>query len=259
MSERTPKADYSAIARSYDAGRRLPDGTMSSWVELIRDRGKISPGSLCLDLGCGTGRFAIPIAEHTSASVVGADLSAEMLAEARAKPGAEHVRWVQCDAQSPAFADDSFQCVFMSLLLHHVDDIDGVVRESRRILRPGGVLLIRTSGHDDLHTMPVYHFFPRALEIDVKRLPEIGVLEESLGRAGFRSVRHEKVEQQLVTSVRAYLDKMVRKNISSLTFLSDEEFAEGIRSMRKHFHDIGPDAALAEVAAETMTLVIGEK
>ncbi|HUV04928.1 MAG TPA: methyltransferase domain-containing protein [Armatimonadota bacterium] len=259
MTESGPRADYSAIARSFDAARRLPAGAIEQWAALVRDRGRLTPGSLCLDLGCGTGRFTIPIAEVARARVTGADISAEMLAEAASKPGAGAVWWVRCDARDLAFGSGAFQCVFMSLLLHHVDDMRRVLRECCGILRPGGVCLIRTSGHDDIHTMPVYRFFPRAWEIDRNRLPEIGVIEQGMLRAGFGRASHEKVTQELVSSTEEYLDKMRRRNISSLTFLSDQELAEGLSRMKEHFESIGEEAALAEVATEQMTLVIGEK
>ncbi len=260
MSTPTPKADYSAIAPTYDAGRKLSDGLIGQWVGLIRDRGRLRPGDLCLDLGCGTGRFTIPSAGTIGARMVGADLSEAMLAEAKRKPGAGSVSWVRCRAEAPAFRSEEFQCVFMSLLIHHVDDRDRVLRECFRILRPGGVFLMRTSGHDDMRdTMPVYRFFPRAWEIDRKRLPEIGVLEDGMRRAGFGAVRHEKVRQQLVSSVEEYLDKNRRKNISALTLLSEDEFRRDMSAMEKYFCSISEERALAEINAETLTLVIGER
>ena len=147
----------------------------------------------------------------------------------------------------------------MSLLLHHVDDVQRVMGECCRILRPGGVCLVRTTGHDDMGAMPVYRFFPRVAEIDRNRLPEIGVIENGMRQAGFGAVRHEKVVQRLVNSVDAYLDKMRRKNISALTMLSEEEFAEGMARLEGYVRSVGESSFLAEVDEEQMTLVIGEK
>jgi len=259
VNARVGKADYSSIASTYDAGRQLLAGTIRQWVSLIRDRGKISPGSLCMDLGCGTGRFTIPLAETTGAHVVGVDLSAEMLAEALPKPGADRVWWVRSDAQDLAFKSGALQCVFMSLLLHHVSDAQRVLDECCRILRPEGVCVIRMAGHDDMETMPVYEFFPRAWEIDRNRVPDIVVIEDSMRRAGFRTVGHEKVVQKQVDSVDAYLDKMRRKNISALTLLSEDEFSAGMARLEEYVRSVGEEAFLAEVAEEQMTLVIGEK
>ena len=254
-----PKADYSAIASGYDEGRLLPGDTMRHWVGLIRDRGRLTSDSLCLDLGCGTGRFTIPIVQMTGAKAVGADLSGEMLAQASSKPGADEIFWVQCNAERLAFRRGTFDCIFMSLLLHHVDSIDVALRECFNALRPGGVCLVRTSAHEDMITMPVYRFFPRAWEIDRNRLPEISVIEDSMRLAGLRQAGHEKITQTLVTSADAYMDKMRRRNISALTFLTDKEMEDGLRRMEEHFRSIGDQAALEEVATEQLTLVVGEK
>jgi len=254
-----PKADYSVIASGYDQGRLLPDETIGHWVGLIRDRGRLTPGSLCLDLGCGTGRFTIPIVQMTGARAVGADLSGEMLAQAASKVATNQVFWVQSDAEGLAFRHGTFDCIFMSLLLHHVDSIDRVLGECFNALKPGGVCLVRTSAHEDMVTMPVYRFFPKAWEIDRDRLPEIVFIEDSMRRVGFAQAGHEKVTQTLVSSVDAYIDKMRRRNISALTLLTDKELEDGLRRMEDHFRSIGDAAALKEVAAEQLTLVIGEK
>ena len=256
---RMPRADYSAIASGYDEGRRLPDDTIAQWIGLIRDRGKLAAGSSCLDLGCGTGRFSITIAEITGARVVGADLSGEMLAQAASKPEAHEIAWVQCNAERLAFRHGTFDCIFMSLLLHHVDSIGRVLGGCFDALKPGGACLVRTSAHEDMVTMPVYRFFPKAWEIDRNRLPAIGVIEDNMRRVGSRRAGHEKVTQILVTSVEAYIDKMRRRNISALTFLTDKELEDGLLRMEEHFRSIGDEAALEEVAAEQLTLVIGEK
>lgn len=257
MSEKE-YADYSEIASCFDIGRRLPEEAIAQWVNLIQRRGRLEKDSLCLDLGCGTGRFAIPLREITGAYVIGADLSAEMLKHAASKPGAEKVMWVRCDAELAAFRDGIFQCVFMSFLLHHVNDMRRVLSECRRLLRPGGVCLIRTTAHEQMDTMPVYRFFPKAYEIDRRRLPSVDIIEEELRRAGFQNVWHETVTQELVSSVEAYLDKVRNKNISALTLISEEDFAKGLARMEAHFREVGPDISLAEVRTEELTLIGAE-
>ncbi|MHB1001232.1 MAG: class I SAM-dependent methyltransferase [Armatimonadota bacterium] len=259
MNIECPRADYSVISKTYDSARKLPDSSIDQWVDLIMTHGGISRDSLFLDLGCGTGRFTIPVAESTGAYAVGADLSADMLSEAAAKYGADHIRWVRCNALSLPFRPGVFQCVFMSMVLHHLDDIAGTLNECCRILKHGGSCLIRTCSHEDMDSMPVYRWFPRAYSIDRARLPSTEDIERYLIDAGFKHAGHETVIQGLVSSVDQYLDKMRRKAISTLTFLTDEEFADGLSKMETHFREIGEDAALNEVMREPLTLVYAVK
>ena len=67
------KADYSKIAEFYDKGRSLSEQNMELWLKLISEHSGATQGAEVLDLGCGTGRFAIPMAERLGFEVTGAD------------------------------------------------------------------------------------------------------------------------------------------------------------------------------------------
>lgn len=95
-------------------------------------------GLMALDLGCGTGRHALWLAE-AGASVTAVDFSDGMLAEARRKPGAEAVRFLVHDLDQPLpFAAGAFDIVVSGLVLEHLRDLDLFFCETRRVLRPGG-------------------------------------------------------------------------------------------------------------------------
>jgi SAM-dependent methyltransferase len=86
----------------------------------------------CLDLGCGTG-VAIPELARLGWTVVGVDVSEEMLSRARAF-GAELRR---APAEALPFDDESFDAV-VSIWTHtDVDDFSAILREAARVLRPG--------------------------------------------------------------------------------------------------------------------------
>ena len=138
MNEKVKKADYKKIAVSYDKGRRLPEESINIWLLEIAALGKLREGSKVLDIGCGTGRFALPFAQELKLHVVAADASAKMLARGRQKDKKGQIEWRQEDAQQLSFSDESFDCVFMSHLLHHVDDKQVVMNESFRVLKKGG-------------------------------------------------------------------------------------------------------------------------
>lgn len=95
-------------------------------------------GLRTLDLGCGTGRHTLWLAAE-GADVTAVDFSDGMLAEARKKPGADGVRFVQHNLHEPLpFADGAFDLVVNGLVLEHLDDLTAFFAEVRRVLKPTG-------------------------------------------------------------------------------------------------------------------------
>jgi malonyl-CoA O-methyltransferase len=95
-------------------------------------------GLKVLDLGCGTGRHALWLAEQ-GAQVTGVDFSAGMLGQAAQKPGADGVQFVVHDLHQPLpFAAGTFDRVASGLVLEHLHDLGHFFGEARRVLKPDG-------------------------------------------------------------------------------------------------------------------------
>ncbi len=95
-------------------------------------------GRVVLDLGCGTGRHAVWLAE-AGAQVTAVDFSEGMLDEARRKPGAAAVRFLAHDLHRPLpFPDAAFDLVVSALVLEHLCDLRAFFAEARRVLRDDG-------------------------------------------------------------------------------------------------------------------------
>jgi ubiquinone/menaquinone biosynthesis C-methylase UbiE len=99
-----------------------------------------------LDVGAGTGRHAIRLAE-SGARVTAVDFSEEMLAKARQKPGAERVRWLVHDVaghEALPFGERSFDRVLSALVLEHipVEELAAFFRELGRVVRNDGVIVV---------------------------------------------------------------------------------------------------------------------
>ncbi len=116
------------------AGRVRADRRASLFVT----SGPIQSRARVLELGCGTGEFTRRVAP-VGAHLVALDLSAELLAKARAKVGAA-ARFVRGDAEALPFPDGTFDVVYGCSVLHHLD-LEAALREVRRVLRPGGRLV----------------------------------------------------------------------------------------------------------------------
>ena len=99
-----------------------------------------------LDIGCGDGHFA-SIA-YDSPVDVGIDLQQSELVEASERPDVyRHV--ARADASSLCFAEDSFDTVLSNCAIEHMPDLDAVISEVARVLRPGGTFAT---------TLPSEHF-----------------------------------------------------------------------------------------------------
>ncbi len=131
---------YEKLASWYDwvFGPTLHPGRLQA-----RDRMGIHKGDRILEVGVGTG---INIALYPKeCHVTGIDLSTGMLEKARervAKQSLRNVRLLEMDAARLTFADDAFDIVYAPYLVSVVPDPVQVVREMRRVCRPGGKIII---------------------------------------------------------------------------------------------------------------------
>jgi len=101
-----------------------------------------------LDVGTGPGHIPLLVCERLGGiEVLGIDLAAHMLALAERKraasPHRARIAFRLADAKGLGFEDGAFDTVFSNTILHHIPDPRTLLAEARRVLRPGGVLLIR--------------------------------------------------------------------------------------------------------------------
>src|SRR5437016_1460749 len=104
----------------------------------------LRPGMRLLDVGCGPGSITVGLARAVApGEVVGVDLAPDVLDAARtlaAEQDLSALRFEAGRAEALPFPDASFDAVFAHTLLEHVPDATPVLREMRRVLRPGGLL-----------------------------------------------------------------------------------------------------------------------
>ncbi len=101
-----------------------------------------------LDVGCGTGILAAHLADHVG-RVVGVDVSTRMLAIARrrrSERGQQNIDLVVGRAEALPFPDASFDCVVSTAALYNTD-LDASVPELRRVVRPGGRIVLSDTFH----------------------------------------------------------------------------------------------------------------
>jgi SAM-dependent methyltransferase len=138
---------YSASAGAWAAGpdayyRRLADA-------LVQAAGSAIRGASVLDVGAGTGAVTRAGLDAGAARVVAADMSFGMLAHDRdRRPPA-----VVTDIRATPFPSGTFDAATAGCVLNHLPDPAAAIRELRRVVRAGGVVLASTFGDEFVHPM----------------------------------------------------------------------------------------------------------
>lgn len=142
--------------------------------KLVRLLAPSKPVSI-LDVACGTGDLALSLARLQPQRIVGIDISEKMLEIGRKKisrKGQEPViRLQQGDAEHIPFPDNTFDAVTVAFGVRNFDDLGLGLSEMRRVLRPGGCLLILEFSHPTAFPMKqLYGFYSHAIIPAVGRL-----------------------------------------------------------------------------------------
>jgi demethylmenaquinone methyltransferase / 2-methoxy-6-polyprenyl-1,4-benzoquinol methylase len=147
MVRRAPPEDrvaamFDSIVGRYDLLNDLLSlGTARWWRRVAAGSLRLPPGSVVLDLGCGTGRLAERLAR--AHRVFGVDVSHGMLLAARASvPPTLPVRFVRGSAFHLPFAERSLDGVGSAFVLRNLDDHPAAFSEAARVIRPGGRLVL---------------------------------------------------------------------------------------------------------------------
>lgn len=129
-----------------------------TWRKDVMKRMDVKVGSSALDVCCGTGDWALVMAEEigVKGEVTGLDFSENMLSIAKQKQRKlelEHVDFIQGNAMQLPFQDNSFDYVTIGFGLRNVQDYMTVLKEMYRVVKPGGkVVCLETSQP----TIPIY-------------------------------------------------------------------------------------------------------
>ena len=131
---------FAPLGPSYDRyAALLSFGQDARWRRFLVSQVEVGPRDTVLDVATGTGAVARELIARRQCTVVGVDVSREMLAAAR-KRLPESVRLVEADAQTLPFPDRAFDALTFTYLLRYVADPGATLHELVRVVRPGGTV-----------------------------------------------------------------------------------------------------------------------
>ncbi|WP_330275709.1 methyltransferase domain-containing protein [Lentzea sp. NBC_00516] len=207
---------YDAVeAGSYRVAREISIEGLSSWRDAVAPY--FVPGRTVLDLGAGTGLFVRAFTEwFPDVSVVAVEPSADM----RSASGLPMLTGDACAIPVP---DASVDVVWMSTVVHHVRDLAAAGEELRRVLRPGGVVVLRSLFRERHGGIGLFRFFPEA----VRALSGFPTVTEVADGMGFAVRRLEAVPQVTAVSLADKASTLRQEADTLLRSLSAEEFERG--------------------------------
>lgn len=137
--QQTSREFFATAAGKWD---RLRDDLFGANVAVRALPALLPPDWVVADLGCGTGALVAAVAPHV-ARVIGVDASDEMLGAARARVGhAANVEWRTGTLEALPLESASLDAATMMLVWHHLSSPATALNEARRVLKPGGRLLV---------------------------------------------------------------------------------------------------------------------
>lgn len=142
MGDHTESArqEYDRIAADYDA-RWHP--YIAATLQAVLEAVEISGREKILDVPCGTGELERRLISRWPAlDITGVDLSLAMLQQARSKVVANSIVWIEADVAKLPLPDEAFDLVICANSFHYFPFPMKALREFRRLLRPGGTLIL---------------------------------------------------------------------------------------------------------------------
>jgi ubiquinone/menaquinone biosynthesis C-methylase UbiE len=228
------RVDYDRrLHRAYRAGRNLSANTGRLWMDAIAGYvGRARRDLTILDLGAGTGRFSVLLADAFDARVVAVEPSAKMRADA--ERGSAHPRVAYQDGGAGAIpaADGAFDFALLSMVIHHVADLDACARELNRVVKPDGLVFIRNTFSGRLESIRHYEFFPSARAIDEARLPRVERVRQAFEARGFTLEALDTLVQEIDPSLAAHYTRIEQRALSAFDLITDAEFEQGLQRMR---------------------------
>ena len=217
---------FTSVAHKYDVMNDVMSlGVHRLWKECLVDQLAPYPSWKILDIGGGTGDIAFRILSRVQAkdqtstgpAITVCDINPAMLAVGQGRARAAHpntasIQWINGNAEVLPFESGRFDACTIAFCLRNVTHIDRVLREARRILKPGGHFLclefsqLLMPGFDRLYDMYSFHMLPRLGKIiaddedsyrylaeSIRRFPAQDVLARLMAHAGFDRVSYQNL------------------------------------------------------------------
>jgi SAM-dependent methyltransferase len=248
-------------AAAFKAVREVPRDGLSEWREAVRRHLRPAPGMTLLDIGAGTGAFATAFSGWFGLSVLAVEPSAAMRDQIPRTPA---VQVLEGNANALPLPDQSADAAWLSLVIHHVPDLEAAAREIRRVLRPGAPVLIRQgfpdryepSGNLEPDRIELVRWFPETARA-ISTFPSVKETCQAFATAGFHQDALEQVRETYPASLADFLGQVdtFRRADTTMRSLTEDEFRRGKERLRQAVRH-AEDATSPETRSNWLDLLV---
>ena len=218
------------LAKGYNHKRIIDRKTLKRIISKMSR--SIRPREVVVDLGCGSGRILIPLAKAQDRSVfLGIDVSKEMLRAAPhriKKEGVKNIVLVSRDFNQCRGMPNRPDVIIMFQSIHFVKNLSKFAKNVGRLLGPGGRIIITTTTHRQFKRLPYCVTFPRVMQLELERTPDIHAIRKAFGRK-FKKINLMSVAMRGRFRNRAMARRwLLQKPFSALTAIPYRDLSGGV-------------------------------
>jgi len=149
----------STLTARIEAHKKYAELEINDWILDILN---LQPGESILDIGCGTGKQIIPFKKMVGDGgiAVGTDISEELVEDAKKRAEKENleIQFLVHDANNPFnLSDNSFDAISCCFAIYYVKDIEKILVDMKRILKPGGRIFLAGPTPENAKLLHILH------------------------------------------------------------------------------------------------------
>jgi ubiquinone/menaquinone biosynthesis C-methylase UbiE len=217
-------------AEAFKAVREVPRDGLLEWREAVERHLRPSQGMTLVDIGAGTGAFAVAFCDWFDLNVLAVEPSAAMRHQIPRSPA---IQVLEGDASALPLPDESADAAWLALVIHHIPDLEAAAHEIRRVLRPGAPVLIRQGFPGRCDRVELVRWFPETTRV-VETYPSVADTCEAFAAAGFHQEALEQVRETYPASLADFLGQVdtFRQADTTMRSLTEGEFLRGKEGLR---------------------------
>lgn len=168
-------------------------------------------GGKVLDVGTRKGEFILKLKDGLKdySELIGIDFDEKTIETTKEKYGSDMIHFLHMDALDMNFEDQSFDLVCISNTLHHLPDVMKALTEMKRVLKPGGLLIVNEMFSDDQDKAQLTHVYLHHIE---------GAIDTILGECHNETFK----KQEIISAVKD-------AGVNVIDVFEDYETKEGIK------------------------------